>query len=333
MPAPPTSTTHERPATNPTSSVCQTCLGEASLHTPRPLHERDLEWHDPTTDREPCPDCYPHPQPPPDWPAQRANTPEATMTTSNAHPINRQRVDWAELYAHLIQPFDDADLRYRVGAISKDKTKAQALPYVDPRAYEDRLNRLVPGDWSVTFEPWGDHRIICRLTIHGVTRSSTGEASDSPDTIAGTSAEAQAFKRACTKFGLGRYLYAIEPTWTDYDPTTRKMTPPKSRASRAPSTGRQGTPGPVTASATAIGQQRAAAMQRALEGTGIRKDKHLAFASVVLQRQIDDLAGLSPHDAATVWYAASSHASPVAPSVRVPGGSAAEGADRSALAL
>jgi hypothetical protein len=34
---------------------------------------------------------------------------------------------------------------------------------------------------------------------------------------AGTAAEAQAFKRACTCFGLGRYLYDIEGGWVDLD--------------------------------------------------------------------------------------------------------------------
>jgi hypothetical protein len=34
---------------------------------------------------------------------------------------------------------------------------------------------------------------------------------------AGTSAEAQAFKRACSCFGLGRYLYDLGGHWVDLD--------------------------------------------------------------------------------------------------------------------
>ena len=248
----------------------------------------------------------------PDWPAQRASNPEATMTTANTHHlIPTQHVNWDELYAQLCQPFDERDLRYRAGAVSRDKTKAQALPYVEPRVYEDRLNQLVPGDWSVTFDPWGDQRIICRLTIHGVTRSSTGEASDSPDAIAGTSAEAQAFKRACAKFGLGRYLYAIAPTWTDYDPNTRKITPPAPRPSRAPEPRSPVVPAQVSEPVDTIGPERAVAMHRALEGAGIPNHQHTAFARLVLKRQVDDLAQLPAQDAATVWHVANHQARPV----------------------
>ncbi|HZW29023.1 MAG TPA: hypothetical protein VFF08_11240 [Trueperaceae bacterium] len=134
----------------------------------------------------------------------------------------------------LSEPFDETDIKYRAGAISRDKKRAQALPYADPRVYEDRLNALVPGAWEVEFEPWGETRIICRLTIHGVTRSSTGESGDGPEAVAGTAAEAQAFKRACAKFGLGRYLYSMDAQWVDYDPEKRQLVldpkPPRSPA-------------------------------------------------------------------------------------------------------
>lgn len=119
------------------------------------------------------------------------------------HPTRSSCLPAGALPARLYQRLDceERNLRYRAGAVSRGKTKAQALPYLEPRVYEYRLSQLVPGDWSVTFDPWGDQRIICRLTIHGVTRRSTVEASDSPNGIAGTSAEAQALKRACAEFG------------------------------------------------------------------------------------------------------------------------------------
>ena len=337
--------THRQPVSSPESAgVCQTCLGDAYLHRPTLTHERDLEWRTELDDRHPCPDCYPRPNSQeeetsmtrtwpttesvhdleldtrpttPDWPAQRASNQEATMTTTNmttstsaAQLIPTQHINWSELYAQLCQPFDERDLRYRAGAVSRDKTKAQALPYVEPRVYEDRLNQLVPGDWSVTFDPWGDQRIICRLTIHGVTRSSTGEASDSPDAIAGTSAEAQAFKRACAKFGLGRYLYAIAPTWTDYDPNTRKITPPAPRPSSAPAQRSPAPPAQAVEPIDPIGSERAAAMHRALEGAGIPNHQHTAYARLILKRPVHDLAHLSAQDAATVWHVANHQTRP-----------------------
>jgi len=219
----------------------------------------------------------------------RALTTTATVTA----------VDWTYLHADLSQPFPETELRYRAGATTRDKTKAQALPYVDPRAYEDRLNEIVPGSWEVTFEPWGEHRIICRLTIHGVTRSSTGEATDSPDGIAGTSAEAQAFKRACAKFGLGRYLYALTPQWVEYDATRKTVVAP-ARRRQEPTTDRR------PSQATGIGRERAADMATALERVGITPSHQLGFAARTINRYVRDLAQLTDEEARSVWRAATS---------------------------
>lgn len=75
---------------------------------------------------------------------------------------------------------------------AKDGTGALALAYADPRVYMERLDVVVgPEHWSVEFAPWGEHKLICRLTIFGVVKCSTGEA-DPKDKNAGTIAEAQA---------------------------------------------------------------------------------------------------------------------------------------------
>jgi hypothetical protein len=49
---------------------------------------------------------------------------------------------------------------------------------------------------------------------------------------AATTAEAQAFKRACSAFGLGRYLYSVPQVWADYDSSKRQFTPPALQALR-----------------------------------------------------------------------------------------------------
>jgi hypothetical protein len=110
---------------------------------------------------------------------------------------------WTELLELLAEPFPPGAIRWRAGQVSKDRKEARALPYVDARHYERRLDELCPGAWGVRFHGWGENRIICELTIYGVTRASTGEASEG-SRAPGTSAEAQAFKRACSKFKLGR---------------------------------------------------------------------------------------------------------------------------------
>lgn len=207
--------------------------------------------------------------------------------------------DWHDLLERLAEPFDDNEIRYRAGATNRDKTKAIALAYADPRAYEDRLNTLVPGEWQVEFTPWGERRIICHLTIRGVTRSSTGESGDSNPDIAGTSAEAQAFKRACTKFGLGRYLYALPTQWVDYDAKTKQLTQtPKP----------QRPPAPIPPAATGIGQERAHNMSIALTRTGILFGQQARFASQVLNRPVTQLQHLNEDEARTVWSHARAHA-------------------------
>ena len=83
----------------------------------------------------------------------------------------------AELAAQLRAPFDWNVIEVRPGSVRKDGTAALALAYADPRVYEERLDEVVgPENWSVEFTPWGDHTLICRLMIGGVTKCSTGEA-------------------------------------------------------------------------------------------------------------------------------------------------------------
>ena len=270
-----------------------------------PSHQPEHNLPDPERDLPDLDLNLVDPEPLPDWPAQRASTPKEpamTTTTQTTHAnhiaATSPTVDWTHLHADLSQPFPESELRYRAGATSRDKSKAQALPYVDPRAYEDRLNEIVPGNWEVTFEPWGEHRIICRLTIHGVSRSSTGEATDSPDGIAGTSAEAQAFKRACAKFGLGRYLYALTPQWVEYDAVRKTVVAPAARPREA-TTDRRTPKEPA-----GIGRERAADMSTALERVGIVPSHQLGFAARTINRYVRDLAHLTNDEARAVWRAA-----------------------------
>lgn len=128
----------------------------------------------------------------------------------------------SEILTELRKPFHPSQVTWKPGATSRDGTAALGMAYADVRAYQNRLDEVCGIDWSVSFTPWGD-RIICHLTISGVTRSSTGEgdAQSERSEIAGTAAESQAFKRACAAFGLGRYLYNLPAVWADYDKERR----------------------------------------------------------------------------------------------------------------
>lgn len=125
----------------------------------------------------------------------------------------------------LSKPFHPSHVTWKPGVFNREKTKALALAYADLRAYQNRLDEVCGLDWSVSYTPWGD-RIVCHLTICGVTRSSTGEPDSQSEKseIAGTAAEAQAFKRACAMFGLGRYLYNLPTVWAEFDSERRQFT-------------------------------------------------------------------------------------------------------------
>jgi hypothetical protein len=124
----------------------------------------------------------------------------------------------------LRAPFRSADIDFRPGATTKDKTKAIGLAYVDKRIYEDRLDEFIgPENWSVEYRQIGDKGVICRLTIYGVVREDVGEFAQD-DVATFPTAVAQAFKRACSAFGLGRYLYSLPQVWAEYDADRRRFT-------------------------------------------------------------------------------------------------------------
>jgi hypothetical protein len=150
--------------------------------------------------------------------------------------------DIAAFVTELEVPFDPAVIEWRVTNTAQNKKRGQVIPYADQRAYTDRLNQLfTPAGWtrrytvhtSPNFERSKDRKsvakvfVTCEVTIHRIgTHSATGEEWSDSD-HAGTSAEAQAFKRACACFGLGRYLYYFSGIWVDLDDRKRPMERPE----------------------------------------------------------------------------------------------------------
>lgn len=166
------------------------------------------------------------------------------LPDSNTHPLVRYPAErLKEIKAQLAEPFDPKEIKWRVTVTSKRHGKngvekrGQLIAYANQRAYADRLNAVF-GEWGWTrdydvqvaqnFErPVRTDKtkttvaakvvVVCRITVHGLgTQTGVGEEW-ADDENAATSAEAQAFKRACACFGLGRYLYNLDPVWVDLD--------------------------------------------------------------------------------------------------------------------
>src|SRR5262249_43203038 len=157
-----------------------------------------------------------------------------------------------QLVAALEEPFDPTEIKWRVtnttqiGSRNGPRFRGQMLAYADPRAYMDRLNELLmPAGWTRDYtvqllqnferkERGSAERMItakivvtCKVTIYGFgAHTGLGEEWADNDN-AGTAAEAQAFKRACSCFGLGRYLYDLEGQWVDLDEKKRPLETPR----------------------------------------------------------------------------------------------------------
>lgn len=187
-----------------------------------------------------------------------------------------------ELVSALEVPFDPSQIEWRVMNTTKGRQPArgQVVPYADQRAYTDRLNALfTPAGWtrkyvihtSANFERSGDQKIVakvlvtCELTIFGIgSHSATGEEW-ADDANAGTSAEAQSFKRAASCFGLGRYLYYFTGMWVDLDERKRPKSVPQLAGWATPAGWREGL------RPRSVGEPKASAQARAGNGSA---DQH-----------------------------------------------------------
>ena len=132
----------------------------------------------------------------------------------------------AEAAPWLLRPFAQKDVELKPSATTKDKTKALASPYCDMRVYFARLDQICGVEHWSSHMTLTDRGAVCELTIFGVTKSACGDYPQGADENPATSAESQAFKRACTAFGLGRYLYNFPQTWAAYDDQKRQFVDP-----------------------------------------------------------------------------------------------------------
>lgn len=171
------------------------------------------------------------------------SSPLPITPTAASSPVRYTPEQIQQFVALLELPFDSSVIDWRVTNTTKGSPpRGQVIPYADQRAYTDRLNALFsPSGWtrkyavhtSANFQREKDQKTVakvfvtCELTIFGIgSHSATGEEWADDDN-AGTSAEAQAFKRACSCFGLGRYLYYFSGIWVDLDGRKRPKQVPK----------------------------------------------------------------------------------------------------------
>lgn len=120
----------------------------------------------------------------------------------------------SDMFAQLAAPFPPEAISWRPGSMSKDKTKAKALAYLDARDVMDRLDAVChPGGWQCRY-PHAGTKTVCEIGIRvdGEWVWKSNGAGDS-DIEAEKGALSDAFKRAAVLWGIGRYLYGIDSPW------------------------------------------------------------------------------------------------------------------------
>lgn len=121
--------------------------------------------------------------------------------------------------AELEYPFEVEDIEFRVLRTNKAKTEGYIAAYVDSRAIQRRLDKVVGWEnWQNDFDVTqsaanGEPTFVCKLSIYSeekgewLTKSNGAGTTDIEPIKGGLSS---AFKRAASMWGIGRYLYDMK---------------------------------------------------------------------------------------------------------------------------
>jgi hypothetical protein len=174
-----------------------------------------------------------------------------------------------ELQEMLAEPFNPKEVKFKPAVVSGNR--ALALPYVDARVIQDRLDDVmgVTG-WQDEYQCLSDGSVICRLRLRlgeeWITKTDVGGPSEQPDEgDRRKAAFSDALKRTAVKFGIGRYLYRLPQAWCDYDPQKRQFTRLPTLPASALPRPKQGAPRQEAP------RQEAPRQEAPRQGSGVRK--------------------------------------------------------------
>jgi hypothetical protein len=122
------------------------------------------------------------------------------------------------LLAKLRAPFPQAAVSWRVGAMTKDKSRGMALAYIDARDVQDRLDQVCGVFWQVKHHVAGGDKLACEIGIKiGDEWLWRGDGAGATDVEAEKGAFSDSFKRAAVRWGIGRYLYDVASPWVELE--------------------------------------------------------------------------------------------------------------------
>lgn len=127
----------------------------------------------------------------------------------------------------LLLPFPASDIEWRTAYTNAEKTKGFAVPFVDSRAIQERLDKIFgPENWQneFTVAPSAEGKssaYVCAISVFSpernewIKKSDGSGATDIEPVKGGLSG---ALKRAASVLGIGRYLYSLEGKWVEIEP-------------------------------------------------------------------------------------------------------------------
>ena len=126
----------------------------------------------------------------------------------------------------LLLPFPASDIEWRTAYNSGDKTKGFAVPFVDSRAIQERLDKIFgPENWQNEFavSPSAEDNssaYVCTISVYSLERNewikkSDGSGATDIEPVKG--GLSGALKRAASVLGIGRYLYDLEGLWVEIE--------------------------------------------------------------------------------------------------------------------
>lgn len=141
----------------------------------------------------------------------------------------------------LAAPFPPADIDWKPGSVTRDKSKGMAMAYLTSRAVQDRLDAVCgPADWRNEFREGPGGGVLCGLSIFVERPDGSSDWVTKWDGADNTAVEAikgglsGSMKRAAVMWGIGRYLYDLPTQWVRLDERGRFAEAPRLPASHLP---------------------------------------------------------------------------------------------------
>jgi hypothetical protein len=126
-----------------------------------------------------------------------------------------------DIMTALGNPFPASDVEWRIQVTNGEKTSGLAVPYIDSRAIQNRLDAVVGTfNWQNTFIPWQNNAQLCGISLYCEERKewiTKYDGSPNSDIEAVKGGLSDACKRAAVQWGVGRYLYGMDGVWVDIE--------------------------------------------------------------------------------------------------------------------